>query len=69
VTSSITGSEVVVVTGAGGMGVAVVRRIGSGRTVVLADYDEAALGQAAEQLQDEVHALVDGGVIAALSLP
>jgi NADP-dependent 3-hydroxy acid dehydrogenase YdfG len=69
VTSSITVSEVAVVTGAGGMGVAVVRRIGNGRTVVLADYDEAALGRAAEQLQDEGHALVDGGVIAALSLP
>jgi NAD(P)-dependent dehydrogenase (short-subunit alcohol dehydrogenase family) len=51
------GSEVVVVTGAGGMGVAVCRRIGSGRTVVLADYDEAALGRVAEQLRNEGHAI------------
>jgi NAD(P)-dependent dehydrogenase (short-subunit alcohol dehydrogenase family) len=53
----VSGSEVVVVTGAGGMGIAVVRRIGSGRTVVLADYDEAALARAAEQLQGEGHTI------------
>ena len=35
--------EVVVVTGAGGMGEAVARRLGGGRAVVLADFDEVQL--------------------------
>jgi NAD(P)-dependent dehydrogenase (short-subunit alcohol dehydrogenase family) len=35
--------HVVVVTGAGGMGVAIARRIGTGRTMVLADLDEELL--------------------------
>lgn len=48
-----TGSEVVVVTGAGGMGQAVVRRIGSGSTVVLADADESLLARVADALQAE----------------
>jgi NAD(P)-dependent dehydrogenase (short-subunit alcohol dehydrogenase family) len=41
---------VVVVTGAGGMGAAVARRIGMGTTVVLADFDEQTLEQAANAL-------------------
>lgn len=43
-------SDVVVVTGAGGMGQAVVRRLGSGRPVVLADFDAAHLASVAETL-------------------
>jgi NAD(P)-dependent dehydrogenase (short-subunit alcohol dehydrogenase family) len=42
--------EVVVVTGAGGMGVAVARRIGSGRTVLLADASASVLDRAVAEL-------------------
>ncbi|MCU7724296.1 SDR family oxidoreductase [Actinoplanes sp. KI2] len=48
-----TGREVVVVTGAGGMGVAVARRIGSGRRVVLADAYPQVLDLAVETLRAE----------------
>jgi len=41
---------VIVVTGAGGMGQAVVRRLGNGRAVVLADFDAAHLATVAETL-------------------
>lgn len=54
-------NEVLVVIGTGGMGVAVARRVGAGKTVLLADYDEAALTAVAETLRDEgqqVEALV-----------
>src|SRR5262245_56187776 len=47
--------EVLVVTGAGGMGQAVVRRVGGGRAVVLADVSDAALGTLAEALRREGH--------------
>jgi NAD(P)-dependent dehydrogenase (short-subunit alcohol dehydrogenase family) len=40
-------SDVLVVTGAGGMGDAIVRRIGSGHEVVLADFSETQLARAA----------------------
>jgi NAD(P)-dependent dehydrogenase (short-subunit alcohol dehydrogenase family) len=43
--------EVVVVTGAGGMGEAVVRRLGSGVSVVLADFNDARLQGVAEGLR------------------
>jgi NAD(P)-dependent dehydrogenase (short-subunit alcohol dehydrogenase family) len=46
-------SEVLVVTGAGGMGRAVVRRIGSGRAVVLADWSSEQLEGAAAELRGE----------------
>ncbi len=36
-------TDVIVVTGAGGMGSAIARRIGSGSTVILADFDERLL--------------------------
>ena len=39
------GADVIVITGAGGMGAAVARRIGSGSTVLLADADEQVLGR------------------------
>jgi NAD(P)-dependent dehydrogenase (short-subunit alcohol dehydrogenase family) len=43
----------VVVTGAGGMGLAIARRIGTGRLVILADASETNLTSAAKQLQDD----------------
>src|SRR5262249_10385607 len=36
-------ADVIVITGAGGMGVAVARRVGAGATVILADVDKANL--------------------------
>ena len=47
--------EVLVVTGVGGMGAAVARRLGTGRTVVLADFDEAQLERVAADLRGEGH--------------
>lgn len=47
--------DVVVVIGAGGMGQAIAHRIGSGRAVLLADFDEATLDTAAELLRGEGH--------------
>jgi NAD(P)-dependent dehydrogenase (short-subunit alcohol dehydrogenase family) len=43
-------SEVVVVTGIGGMGVACARRVGNGRRLVIADFNEEKLGAEAEHL-------------------
>jgi NAD(P)-dependent dehydrogenase (short-subunit alcohol dehydrogenase family) len=60
VTGSSTRDDVLVVTGAGGMGEAIVRRLGSGSSVVLADIDEARLGRVEGSLcRDgyEVHAV------------
>jgi NAD(P)-dependent dehydrogenase (short-subunit alcohol dehydrogenase family) len=45
--------HVVVVTGAGGMGQAIARRIGAGARVVLADFDQAALAAATDLLRGE----------------
>jgi len=42
--------DVVVVTGVGGMGVACAHRLGAGRHLVLADFDETKLGAVAESL-------------------
>lgn len=47
--------DVAVVTGAGGMGRAIARRVGSGRRVLIADFDEAALDAAADLLRGEGH--------------
>jgi NAD(P)-dependent dehydrogenase (short-subunit alcohol dehydrogenase family) len=58
VTTANARSEVVVVTGAGGMGQSIVRRIGSGCSVVLADFNDAHLASATETLRRdgyEVH--------------
>ena len=44
------GRDVVVVTGAGGMGSAVARRLGSGRTLVLADASQVQLDRAVDEL-------------------
>jgi NAD(P)-dependent dehydrogenase (short-subunit alcohol dehydrogenase family) len=49
--------DVVVVTGAGGMGLAVARRIGSGRTVILADAFPAPLERGVAALSDEGYAV------------
>lgn len=50
--------DVVVVIGVGGMGLAIARRIGSGRRVVLADFNEQTLEAAAAQLRVEGHEVV-----------
>ncbi|MFH9468998.1 SDR family oxidoreductase [Streptomyces clavifer] len=47
--------DVVVVTGAGGMGAAVARRLGSGRTLVLADASGPQLDRLVEALRAEGH--------------
>jgi NAD(P)-dependent dehydrogenase (short-subunit alcohol dehydrogenase family) len=44
-----------VVVGVGGMGLAIARRTGGGRQVLLADVDEGTLGAAAEVLRGEGH--------------
>ncbi|MHB1020633.1 MAG: SDR family oxidoreductase [Coriobacteriia bacterium] len=49
------GREVIVVTGVGGMGMAIARRLGAGRVVVLADFAEELLGSVAETLRGEGH--------------
>jgi NAD(P)-dependent dehydrogenase (short-subunit alcohol dehydrogenase family) len=55
----VTGSDaVVVVTGAGGMGSAVARRIGIGSTVMLADFNEQSLETAARSLTATGHSVV-----------
>jgi NAD(P)-dependent dehydrogenase (short-subunit alcohol dehydrogenase family) len=47
--------EVVVVTGAGGMGEAVARRLGAGRVLVLADASESQLAETGGRLVDAGH--------------
>jgi NAD(P)-dependent dehydrogenase (short-subunit alcohol dehydrogenase family) len=49
---------VLVIVGAGGMGVSVARRSGGGRVIVLADVSEAQLERAAEQLVVDGHNVV-----------
>jgi NAD(P)-dependent dehydrogenase (short-subunit alcohol dehydrogenase family) len=44
-------TEAVVVTGAGGMGEAIARRIGTGRSIILADFDETQLHAAVARLE------------------
>ncbi|MFF2371256.1 SDR family oxidoreductase [Agromyces sp. NPDC058110] len=50
--------NVVVVIGVGGMGLAIARRIGSGRSVLLADFNEATLEAAATVLRGEGHDVI-----------
>lgn len=47
--------EVLVVIGVGGMGEAIARRLGSGKAVLLADYDEETLASAAASLAADGH--------------
>ncbi|HXW38161.1 MAG TPA: SDR family oxidoreductase [Acidimicrobiales bacterium] len=49
--------EVVVITGTGGMGRAIARRLGPSRALLLADVDAAALDSAAADLEAEGHAV------------
>lgn len=51
------GRDVVVVTGAGGMGVAIARRIGSGRSLLLADASRPQLDRTVDALRDEGYAV------------
>jgi NAD(P)-dependent dehydrogenase (short-subunit alcohol dehydrogenase family) len=51
-------TRVCVVTGSGGMGVAIARRVGRGRTVLLADLNEAALKSATALLISEGYDIV-----------
>lgn len=48
-------NDVLVIIGVGGMGVAVARRCGAGRTIVLADIDAAGLEATAAALTDDGH--------------
>jgi NAD(P)-dependent dehydrogenase (short-subunit alcohol dehydrogenase family) len=47
--------DVAVIVGAGGMGLAIGRRLGSGKAVLLADFDARTLDNAAAALRDEGH--------------
>ncbi|MEV4969813.1 SDR family oxidoreductase [Streptomyces scopuliridis] len=51
------GRDVVVVTGAGGMGSAIARRLGSGRTLILADASPGQLDRAVEAMSAEGYAV------------
>jgi NAD(P)-dependent dehydrogenase (short-subunit alcohol dehydrogenase family) len=48
-------SEVLVVIGVGGMGQAIARRCGAGKTILLADFNEATLHTAADGLMADGH--------------
>ncbi|WP_417067826.1 SDR family oxidoreductase [Niveibacterium terrae] len=49
--------EVIVIIGAGGIGVAIARRQGFGRTVLLADFNETTLASAAQSMRDAGYAV------------
>ncbi len=53
------GDRVIVVTGLGGMGLAVARRLGPGSRLLLADVDSATLGEAADALRAEGQQVVE----------
>jgi NAD(P)-dependent dehydrogenase (short-subunit alcohol dehydrogenase family) len=66
--------RVVVVTGIGGMGRAIARRLGPGSTLLLADVNPSALGEVAEglriegqQVVEQVTDVSDAGSVAALA--
>lgn len=52
-TTELMSSAVLVITGAGGMGIACARRLGSGRQVILADYSDTILKAGVSQLKKE----------------
>lgn len=54
--------DVLVVIGVGGMGQAIARRIGSGRRILLADYDPGTLRSVAETLHGEGQDVVEQSV-------
>lgn len=49
--------EVIVIIGAGGIGAAIARRQGFGRTVLLADFNETTLNHAAQSMRDAGYAV------------
>jgi NAD(P)-dependent dehydrogenase (short-subunit alcohol dehydrogenase family) len=53
------GDRVVVITGLGGMGLAIARRLGPGSTLVLADVNGSALSEAADVLRVEGQLVVE----------
>ena len=55
-------SEVLAIIGVGGMGVAVARRMGAGRVVVLGDVNTTQVASVATQLTDDGHHVVTGHV-------
>lgn len=50
-----TSNDVLVIIGVGGMGLSIARRVGAGRTIVLADISAASLENAAQALADDGH--------------
>jgi len=50
-----TPNEVLVIIGVGGMGMSIARRVGAGRTIVLADVNAAGLQSAADALGNDGH--------------
>jgi NAD(P)-dependent dehydrogenase (short-subunit alcohol dehydrogenase family) len=48
-------TDVLTVIGVGGMGQAIIRRLGAGKTVLLADYNEETLASVAESLSADGH--------------
>jgi NAD(P)-dependent dehydrogenase (short-subunit alcohol dehydrogenase family) len=54
--------DVLVVIGVGGMGAAIARRLGAGRAVVLADRDEATMGELATSMAAEGYEVTCQGV-------
>ena len=54
--------EVLTVIGVGGMGQAIARRLGAGKTVLLADYNEEALASVTEALSADGHHVETGKV-------
>ncbi|WP_447949568.1 SDR family oxidoreductase [Microbacterium aurum] len=55
-------SDVLVVIGAGGMGEAIARRSGTGRTVLLADYDPAVLERVRSRMEGDGYQIVPATV-------
>jgi NAD(P)-dependent dehydrogenase (short-subunit alcohol dehydrogenase family) len=55
-------AEVLTIIGVGGMGQAIARRLGAGKTVLLADYNDAALASVAESLSSDGHRVECRGV-------
>jgi len=54
--------EVLAIVGVGGMGVAVARRMGAGRVIVLGDVNTAQVERVTQQLSDDGHQAVTGHV-------
>lgn len=54
--------DVLVVIGVGGMGLAIARRLGGGKQLLLADFNQATLEAAAEQLRGEGHDVTTSAV-------